>query len=65
MGMQDMIMDILDNFINFPLLISLVAGLVWLRVIISMQATETFGPLITAIWRMVMDIALFFFFYFM
>jgi len=60
-----MIEDINENFISIAMLLSLLSGLTWLRVIISMQATETFGPLITAVYRMIIDIGLFFFFYFM
>ena len=56
MLMEAMIMDIEDNVINIALMFSIVAGLTWFRILISLQTTELFGPLITAMFKMIIDI---------
>ena len=56
MFMNAMINDINLETINIALLLSMLSGLTWFRVIMALQVTETFGPLITAIFRMVIDI---------
>ena len=59
MYMNAMINSINGETINIALLVSTVAGLSWFRVIMALQVTETFGPLVTAIFKMVIDIILF------
>ena len=56
MFMQAMFDDINGETLNIAVLLSVLAGLTWFRLIMAMQVTEMFGPLITAIFRMVIDI---------
>ena len=41
------------------MLLSTIAGLTWFRILIALQVTELFGPLITAMFKMIIDIAQF------
>ena len=63
MMMQAITDDIFENVVSMALLYGLVSGCTWIRVLMGLQVTETFGPLITAINRMSIDIFTFFIFY--
>lgn len=54
--MQAMVDDIQENVFNIALMLSIIAGLTWFRILIALQVTEQFGPLITAMFRMIFDI---------
>ena len=56
MFMQAMINDMDTKIVNITILLALVTASTWLRVVVALQATETFGPIITAIGMMVLDI---------
>ena len=60
MFMQAMISDMEDRIDNLPTLISLICGFTWLTLLACLTRTQTFGPLIAIIRRMVIDILQFF-----
>lgn len=59
--MEAMMEDIQDNVVNIALLLSIIAGLTWFRILIALQVTEEFGPLVTAMFKMIIDIIQFLF----
>lgn len=48
MFLQAMMTDINDNLIAIPFYAATLAGLAWLRLMVSFNVSETFGPIISA-----------------
>ena len=60
---DNLIYDITNDVFHFDYLIAVVTAMLWLRCIILLRLTESFGPMLVMIFRMVMIIGTFFFVY--
>ena len=60
---DNLIYDITNDIFHFDYLIAVTTALLWLRCIILLRLTESFGPMLVMIFRMCMIIGTFFFVY--
>ena len=63
MFLHAMMNDINENILTIALYAATLAGLAWLRLMVSLNVSETFGPIISAMLKMVDDICQFLFLY--
>ena len=60
---DNLIYDITNDIFHFDYLIAVTTAMLWLRCIILLRLTESFGPMLVMIFRMCMIIGTFFFVY--